>query len=108
VYVSFEVFVRPALMKMMGRTDARATVVAVLDGELDAPRTRARYARVRVRHAGDGSYVATPEGGHQSNLLATFARADGLVRLEPGQRIGANEACTVTLIRDVTATAEDA
>ncbi len=99
VYVSFEVFVRPALMKMMGRTDARPTIEAVLDGELEAPRSRGRYARVTLRRD-DASYVATPEGGHQSNLHATFASADGLVYVAPGVRIRDGERCTVVLIRD--------
>lgn len=99
VFVSFETFVRPALMKMMGRTDVRPIVVAVLDGELDAPRTRTRFARVRLRRDDDG-YVATPEGGHQSNLLVTFARADGLVEVPAGTKIGPGDPCRVTLIRD--------
>ncbi len=100
VFVSFEAFVRPALMKMMGRTDERPSVAAILDGELEAPRTRTRYARVRVRREGD-AYVATPEGGHQSNLLATFARADGLAVVPTGTRIDHGEACRVLLIREV-------
>lgn len=100
LYVSFEVFVRPALMKMMGRRDRRLIVKARLDGELDAPLTRVRVARVGVRRESD-DYVATPEGGHQSNLLVTFARADGLVSIPAGARIGAGERCDVMLIRDV-------
>ena len=100
VFVSFEVFVRPALMKLMGRTDERPAVDAVLDGELEGPKTRARYARVRVRRDGE-RYVATPEGGHQSNLLATFARADGLAILPAGTRIGHGDRCRVLLIRDI-------
>jgi molybdopterin molybdotransferase len=100
VFVSFETFVRPALMKMMGRTDVRPVVDAVLDGELDAPRTRTRFARVRVALHGD-DYVATPEGGHQSNLLATFARADGLIEVPAGMRMSEGERCRVTLIRDL-------
>lgn len=100
VFVSFEVFVRPALMKLMGRTDERPSVDAVLDGDLEAPRTRARYARVRVRRE-DDRYVATPEGGHQSNLLATFARADGLAVIPAGARIAKGETCRVLLLRDV-------
>jgi molybdenum cofactor synthesis domain-containing protein len=100
VYVSFEVFVRPALVAMMGRSDERAVVAAVLDGELDAPKTRTRFARVRIRRDGD-AFIATPEGGHQSNLLVTFARADGLVEIPAGTRIARGDACRVTLIREV-------
>lgn len=99
VYVSFAVFVRPALAVMMGRTDEPASVDAVLTDPLDAPRTRTRYARVRLERDGD-RLLARPEGGHQSNLLATFARADGLVAVEAGTTIGAGEPCRVLLIRD--------
>jgi molybdopterin molybdotransferase len=100
VYVSFEVFVRPALLKMMGRSDGRQTVDATLAGVLEAPRSRTRFARVTIRRE-DGDYVATPEGGHQSNLLATFARADGLVEVQAGTRIEDGDLCRVRLIREV-------
>ncbi len=100
VFVSFEAFVRPALMVMMGRTDVRPVVEAELDGELDAPRTRGRYARVALRRHG-ARYVAIPEGGHGSNLLATFARADGLLFVPAGTAIGKGERCEVMLIRSL-------
>ena len=99
-YVSFEVFVRPALAKMMGRADAHPTIDAILEGELEAPSARTRFASVRVRRGGTG-YVATPEGGHQSNLLVTFARADGLVEIPAGTRITNGQTCRVMLIREV-------
>jgi molybdenum cofactor synthesis domain-containing protein len=98
VFVSFEVFVRPALMKLMGRTDERPTVEAVLEGELRAPNTRDRYARVRLTRDA-GAYIARPEGGHQSNLLVSFARADGLVRVPAGTGMGNGERCRVILWR---------
>jgi molybdopterin molybdotransferase len=100
VFVSFEVFVRPALAKMCGRTDQRMTVDAVLDGRLEAPRTRTRFARVTLRREAAG-FVASPEGGHQSNLLVTFARADGLVEIPAGTRIEDGDRCRVRLIREV-------
>jgi molybdopterin molybdotransferase len=100
VYVSFEVFVRPALAAMMGRSDERTVVEAVLDGELDAPASRTRFARVRVRREGT-DYVATPEGGHQSNLLVTFTRVDGLVELPAGTKLTSGERCRVMLIRTI-------
>jgi molybdopterin molybdotransferase len=100
VFVSFEVFVRPAIAKMAGAGAHRSPIDAVLDGELDAPRTRARYARVRVRREG-ATFVATPEGGHRSNLLATSARSDGLAVIPAGARIANGQACRVILVRDV-------
>lgn len=101
VFVSFEVFVRPALQQMMGYQQDRPMVDATLDGDLDAPRTRMRYARVRVRRDG-ASFVATPQTGHGSNLLATFARSDGLALVPAGTRLRAGDRCSVILIREVT------
>jgi len=102
VFVSFVVFAEPALGKLMGRNATRAEVTAVLEGDLEASRTRTRtrYARVRVRREG-GVLVAAPEGGHQSNLLATFARADGLAVIPAGTRLRSGEMCRVLLVRDV-------
>jgi molybdenum cofactor synthesis domain-containing protein len=98
VFVSFVVFAYPALMKMMGREPAHPEVTAVLDAPIAAPRTRTRYARVRLHRDGE-SLVASPEGGHQSNLLATFARADGLAIIPAGETIAAGESCRVIPIR---------
>lgn len=100
VFVSFEVFVRPALQQMMGFHQDRPMVDATLDSDLDAPRTRMRYARVRVARNG-ASFVATPQTGHGSNLLATFARSDGLAVVPAGVRLRAGDACPVILIREV-------
>jgi molybdopterin molybdotransferase len=100
VFVSFEMFVRPALMRLMGRTDERPWIDATLDDELEAANTRTRYARVRVRREDDG-FVATPEGGHQSNLLATFARSDGLAEIPAGTRVATGERCRVLVFRDL-------
>lgn len=100
VFVSFVAFVRPALAKMMGRRSDPHEVTAILDTDIEALRTRTRYARVRVRRDGD-RYVATPEGGHQSNLLATFARADGLAEVPPAKTLSAGDTCRVILFRDL-------
>jgi molybdopterin molybdotransferase len=100
VFVSFEMFVRPALLRMMGRRQARPEVTASLDGELTGPSEKVRFARVRVRREGD-RWRAAPTGGRQSNLAATASRANGLAvvplgvdTLRPGDR------CRVFLFRD--------
>ena len=87
VFVSFELFIRPALMKMMGRKDlSRPEVTARLKGDVSGPRGKMQFARVLVRREGDG-YVATPTGGRGSNLLATVARANGLAMIPAGVEI---------------------
>ncbi len=100
VFVSFVVFAYPALTKLMGRESRHPEVSAVLEAGIEAPRTRTRYARVRVRREGD-VLVAAPEGGHQSNLHATFARADGLAIVPAGTSLAAGDTCRVLLVRDI-------
>jgi molybdopterin molybdotransferase len=100
VFVSFEVFVRPALLRMMGRPGERPSVTATVEGELGGPSEKVRFARVRLRREGD-EWRATPTGGRRSNLLATVSRANGLAVLPVGvERLGTGDRCRVLVIRD--------
>jgi molybdopterin molybdotransferase len=84
VFVSFEVFVRPALMKMMGRQQLfRPEVPATLEEDIIGPVGKTQFARVRVRRTKEG-WVATPTGGRGSNLIATVAKANGLAVVPAG------------------------
>lgn len=84
VFVSFEVFVRPALLKMMGRRQLfRPEVPARLEEDVTGPVGKTQFARVRVRRTKDG-WSATPTGGRGSNLIATVARANGLAIVPEG------------------------
>jgi molybdopterin molybdotransferase len=84
VFVSFEVFVRPAIQKMLGRVQlGRPEIAAVLTEAIRGPRGKAQYARVQVRRGDDG-WLATPTGGRGSNLISTVARANGLAIIPPG------------------------
>lgn len=84
VFVSFEVFIRPALRKMMGRrTLFRPEITARLEAEVTGPRDKTQFARVRVRRTPEG-WVAAPTGGRGSNLIATVSRANGLAIIPPG------------------------
>jgi molybdopterin molybdotransferase len=84
VFVSFEVFVRPAILKMMGRKNLfRPEVKARLDADVAGSAEKTQFARVLVHRDGDG-YVATPTGGRGSNLISTVARANGLAVIPPG------------------------
>ncbi|MFB7866355.1 gephyrin-like molybdotransferase Glp [Streptomyces sp. NPDC056069] len=96
-YVSFELFVRPAIRALMGlrdRPDAhRPTVRAVLksDRALSSPAGRRQFLR--------GTYDAesgtvTPVGGAGSHLIAALAHADALLvvpeeatGVEPGSEL---------------------
>lgn len=102
VFVSFEVFIRPALMKMMGRRDLyRPEVTAVLDADITGPREKTQFARVRVRRGGEG-WVASPTGASSSNLLSTVARANGLAVIPEGTAsVRAGGPCRVMLFRSL-------
>jgi molybdopterin molybdotransferase len=84
VFVSLEVFVRPAILKMMGRRQLlRPEVAATLTDEVRGPRGKRQFARVEVRRDGTG-WSATPTGGRGSNLMSTVARANGLAMIPEG------------------------
>jgi molybdopterin molybdotransferase len=100
VFVSFEVFIRPALMKMMGRRQLyRPEVMARLEEDVTGPRGKTQFARVRVRRTEEG-WTAAPTGGRGSNLIATVARANGLAIVPAGvQTAPAGDEVRVMLFR---------
>ena len=84
VFVSFEIFIRPALRKMMGRRQLfRPEITARLEADVTGPEGKTQFARVRVKRTTQG-WVATPTGGRGSNLIATVSRANGLAIVPPG------------------------
>ena len=84
VFVSFEVFIRPALLKMMGRHDIlRPEVTAILETDVSGPKEKTVFARVRVTRLG-GEWHAASTGPGQSNLISTVAKANGLAVVPPG------------------------
>ncbi|MGZ4149804.1 MAG: molybdopterin molybdotransferase MoeA [Actinomycetota bacterium] len=84
VFVSFELFVRPALMKMMGRANlGRPEISATLAEEVRGPKGKTQFARVEVSRGTEG-WVAKPVGGRGSNLISTIARANGLAVIPSG------------------------
>jgi molybdopterin molybdotransferase len=100
VFVSFEVFVRPALMRMMGRPEGRPEITATVEGRLAGPPEKVRFARVSLRRAGT-EWRAAQTGGRQSNLLATVSRAHGLAVVPAGvEALGPGDRCRVLVFRD--------
>ena len=100
VFVSFEMFVRPAMLRMMGRTQlGRPEVRATLTGPVRGPKGKTVFARVEVARGPEG-WTATPTGGRGSNLLSTIARANGLAVLPAGvEEAGPGEQLRVLLFR---------
>jgi molybdopterin molybdotransferase len=77
-FVSFEVFVRPAIRALQGRRDVhRPTVVARAIEPLHAPAHKRGYLRVRLARDGAG-WTVRPTGAQGSHLISSIAQADGL------------------------------
>jgi len=77
-YVSFEVFVRPAIRALQGRRDVhRPTVVARAVEPLTAPPHKRGYLRVRLARDG-AAWTVRPTGAQGSHLITSIAQADGL------------------------------
>lgn len=83
--VSFELFVRPALMKMMGKslTD-KPTVEAVIEDDITNDAERRVYDRAIVERR-NGEYYARLTGPQGSGILASMSLANALV-LIPEER----------------------
>jgi len=80
VFVSFEVLVRPALLRMRGLSGVdRSTLRAVAEDGWHTPSGRVQYMPVALREE-DGSWRArrAVAGGSGSHLAAGLAAADGL------------------------------
>jgi molybdopterin molybdotransferase len=87
VFVSFEQFVRPALLKMMGRSQlTRPQIMATLTADVAGPKGKLQFARVEVRRTSEG-WKATPTGPRGSNLISTVARANGLAMIPAGTEV---------------------
>jgi len=77
--VSFEVFVRQALRRMLGAEPlGRPQVSAVLTEPIRSPLGRRQFLRVRVDRSEDG-WVAEPTVGQGSHMMSGMAAANGLV-----------------------------
>jgi molybdopterin molybdotransferase len=100
-FVSFEVFVRPALRRLQGRRGVdRPTVTARAGARLSAPRFKRGYTRVRLERDGDG-WIATPTGPQGSHVISSIALANGLAVVpEDVMEIPEGGAVTVRLLVD--------
>jgi molybdopterin molybdotransferase len=89
--VSFELYIRPALLALQGRRDLYRPYVAAASAEpveRTKERTEARRCRLERR---DGGWVFTTTGPQGSGILRSMALADGLAFIpagHPGSRAG--------------------
>lgn len=97
--VSFEVFVRPALRRMIGAEPLqRPRVSAVTTESFSSPEGKRSFLRVHLS-VRKGAHVVTPVSGPGSHLLAGMARANALVVVpEQVVQVAAGEPVTVLLL----------
>ena len=92
VFVSFEQFMRPALLAAMGAERVfRDRVPGVLDDGITTNPEKDVFVRVATTRGADGRWHARSSGGQSSNVLSALAFADALAvipvgvgRVEPG------------------------
>jgi molybdenum cofactor synthesis domain-containing protein len=84
-FVSFEQFVRPAILHMMGATNLLRTQIAGTMGEdvVTSP-DRTVFLRVMLAQDADGTFVAVKSGGQGSNMLSSLASADAFAAVPVG------------------------
>ncbi len=100
-HVSFELFARPALRRMMGFPEGeidRPVVTAVAGAPMPRPADGKLYFdRVKVHYDGD-RYVAVRSGNQASNALAGMAGANGLALLPDGPGVDTGDPLQVMLL----------
>ena len=81
--VSFEVFVRPAIRKLLGKRNLqRATVQAVALETVESPRGIRQYRRGILHREATGGYSVSMVGGPGSHLIASMASANCLAVID--------------------------
>jgi molybdopterin molybdotransferase len=99
--LTFEQFVRPALLRMMGhRRVFQPLRPALLQEPLGKAPGRTNFVRVRLMRGADGALLATTAGNQETGILKTLLRADGLAIIPAEQgRLEAGQTLQVQLLR---------
>ena len=102
-FVSFEIFVRPAIRRLQGRADLnRPRVRARLEASVRSSAHRVEFVRVRLWRGDDG-WRAASTGEQGSGILRSAVDADGLAEIGVGRdHVEAGESVVVHLLSDPT------
>jgi molybdopterin molybdotransferase len=95
-FVTFQLFVRPALLRLMGARDGQLLLpqtTAILAEELSNDGDRPHYVRGQFA---DGKF--TPTGRQESHALYGLSRSNALLRVAPGQTISRDTSARVFLV----------
>ena len=98
-FVSFEVFVRPVIRRMLGVEPLmRPTVRAVCTRAFSSPEGKRQFARGWLS-VEDGRYVVAPVGAQGSHLVNDLAHANALIVVpEPVTEVPAGGTVTVMVL----------
>ena len=89
--VTFELFVRPAVRKMLGsRLLFRQTIPARVGRAITLAAPLMHFLRVRLERSPDGLHVANLAGSQSSSVLTALARSNALLIL-PGSKLDVAE-----------------
>ncbi len=98
--VSFELFVRPALLKMMGKKNfAKPTVEAIMEDSVKNDAGRRLYDRAIIERR-NGHYYARLTGSQSSGILTSMSLANGLVIISEDRKIVNKGETVQTLMLD--------
>jgi molybdopterin molybdotransferase len=99
--VTFELFVRPALLKMSGRRrTTRPRIRARALSAIANPGNRRGYLRVRLERDADG-LGARLTGEQGSAILRSMVIADGLAVIDPDTTVAVGASVEVILLREL-------
>jgi molybdopterin molybdotransferase len=95
--LNFELFARPAMLKMMGRKNlAKPMIEAIIEEPIENTDGRRIFARAVVQKR-DGKYFARLTGPQGSGILTSMTLANGLV-IVPEDKPGVEEGDSVQVI----------
>ena len=99
--VTFEIFVRPALLRMMGRRRViRPTVKVTLAEEVRKKPGKVQFVRLRLDREGKG-FTGHSSGDQNTGILKTMLMADAMAVLPAdGSRFAAGEEVNAFLLRE--------
>lgn len=83
--VTYDVLVRPALLKMGGRQD-NSQYIEAITGEVMRSDGRRTFARVQIERE-NGQFVAYATGTQSSGALVSMVKADGLLIIPENNRL---------------------
>ena len=97
--VTFELFARPAILKMMGKKNwARPSIEAVMEDSIVNSNGYLTFTLARVEKRG-GQYFARLTGPRRSGVVISMTSANGLVTVpEDKERVGKGDTVQVMML----------